>query len=332
MGNRLPFAILIVSSFLPACDESALGTAGTVDTAVVRDATAPPDFTAACAPACLPGASCVTADAGPRCVPECRSTADCQQRVGPNSTCCAGVCTDLWGDPMNCGKCGNACASPCGYPPNCQDYYCDDWAGCNAGYCDCNKSGIDGCEVDIATDSANCGKCGLACPMHPNSIGACFGGTCRMVCLPGWTDCNHSDADGCEIVTDGDRINCGACGNVCPTPPQAVPACDSGKCSLRCLLGFGDCNGKLFDGCETQLVADTDNCGHCGARCLARPNAAVVVCAKGQCSFVCDPGHADCDASPFNGCEVDLRSDPANCGACGAACNKGQSCVDRACR
>ncbi|QSQ17678.1 hypothetical protein [Myxococcus landrumensis] len=34
----------------------------------------------------------------------------------------------------------------------------------------------------------------------------------------------------------------------------------------------------------------------------------------------CDMGFADCDGNPANGCEKDLLSDEANCGACGTVC------------
>ncbi|QSQ14199.1 hypothetical protein [Myxococcus landrumensis] len=34
----------------------------------------------------------------------------------------------------------------------------------------------------------------------------------------------------------------------------------------------------------------------------------------------CDMGFADCDGNPANGCEKDLFSDEANCGACGTVC------------
>ncbi|WP_338864800.1 hypothetical protein [Myxococcus stipitatus] len=34
----------------------------------------------------------------------------------------------------------------------------------------------------------------------------------------------------------------------------------------------------------------------------------------------CDVGLADCDGNPSNGCEADLLSDEANCGACGTVC------------
>lgn len=35
----------------------------------------------------------------------------------------------------------------------------------------------------------------------------------------------------------------------------------------------------------------------------------------------CPPGKGDCDGKSSNGCETDIASDPANCGACGASCD-----------
>ena len=34
-----------------------------------------------------------------------------------------------------------------------------------------------------------------------------------------------------------------------------------------------------------------------------------------------DPGYADCDGTPANGCEIHLDSDPNNCGTCGGICS-----------
>ena len=35
----------------------------------------------------------------------------------------------------------------------------------------------------------------------------------------------------------------------------------------------------------------------------------------------CDPGYADCDGNPANGCETNLDTDTGNCGSCGTACS-----------
>ncbi len=45
----------------------------------------------------------------------------------------------------------------------------------------------------------------------------------------------------------------------------------------------------------------------------------------------CPQGFADCNASPGDGCEVDLSSDPANCGTCGHDC-QGGACQTGVCQ
>ncbi|MFP4597169.1 MAG: hypothetical protein ACOC9W_01500 [Persicimonas sp.] len=49
---------------------------------------------------------------------------------------------------------------------------------------------------------------------------------------------------------------------------------------------------------------------------------------------VCAPGTEDCDGDLSNGCEVDIDSDPSNCGGCGTRCvfdNATAACVDGSC-
>jgi hypothetical protein len=44
----------------------------------------------------------------------------------------------------------------------------------------------------------------------------------------------------------------------------------------------------------------------------------------------CDPGFADCDGNPNNGCEADLTA-PATCGSCTVACGPTQMCTPTGC-
>ena len=49
---------------------------------------------------------------------------------------------------------------------------------------------------------------------------------------------------------------------------------------------------------------------------------------------LCGPGSADCDGNSANGCEVNLNSDPSNCGSCGYRCtirNGTPSCLSGKC-
>jgi hypothetical protein len=104
-----------------------------------------------------------------------------------------------------------------------------------------------------------------------------------------------------------------------------------------------DCDGVVDNGFD--LLTDPLNCGGCGTLCVAA--GGVPACVNGTCVIAsCNPGHADADRKPDNGCEClltndgkeacdgadndcdgtidngfDLQSDPNNCGACGVVCN-----------
>jgi hypothetical protein len=90
-------------------------------------------------------------------------------------------------------------------------------------------------------------------------------------------------------------------------------------CGFRCNPGFGNCDGNAENGCETNLDTSSSHCGTCGNACPARPNA-TATCSMGECGFTCNPGYADCDSNPANGCEVNLNESPSHCGRCGNAC------------
>src|SRR5690606_30992041 len=59
--------------------------------------------------------------------------------------------------------------------------------------------------------------------------------------------------DGACIDTSGALTSCGTCGNVCPTPPNAIPTCVGGTCGFDCNAGFADCDGAAANGCEADL-------------------------------------------------------------------------------
>ena len=78
-----------------------------------------------------------------------------------------------------------------------------------------------------------------------------------------------------------------------------------------------------------DLARDPLHCGAC-ARVCAFVNAAPT-CSAGTCAFRCAAGFGDCDGNAATGCETDLASSAAHCGACANACPGGASCVAGAC-
>ena len=120
--------------------------------------------------------------------------------------------------------------------------------------------------------------------------------------------------------------NCGPC-----NPPNGVGQCIGNVCVLAgCNPGFDDCDGKVPNGCEVNVMTDAANCGLCGKRLPGRACQAGMCGGGGNnCNRV---GFGDCDRNPGNGCETDLMSDPTNCGACGVPCANGQKCAQGVCR
>jgi hypothetical protein len=240
--------------------------------------------------------------------------ADCNLKPGD------GCEIDLTSDPINCNACGAACifANADGA---CTAGACN-VGTCHPGFDDCNMMADDGCETDLANDPANCAGCGLACPTPANMTATCIAGTCGIGdCQLGYADCDNDQSTGCEIDTLSDVSNCGGCGMVCPALPHATTTCSGGGCAVgTCDSGFDDCDHSIYNGCESELATDKNNCSTCGNKCPAIANG-YPACLDGVCGVGgCDPGYADCDNDPSNGCETNLSNDGNNCGACDVKC------------
>jgi hypothetical protein len=147
----------------------------------------------------------------------------CGQVCATGLFCCGGACSELATDPNNCGSCYNIC-----------DYY---QAYCCGGAC-----------TDLSGDPYNCGGCGRVCP---GSAPYCENGACSC---PTNTFCSNGDC----VDLNYDRNNCGACGNVCP---DATPVCSNGVCS-PCGFPLTNCGGFCAD-----TTSDNGNCGGCGILC-----------------------------------------------------------------
>ncbi|MCL2723198.1 MAG: hypothetical protein FWD69_02065 [Polyangiaceae bacterium] len=83
--------------------------------------------------------------------------------------------------------------------------------------------------------------------------------------------------------------------------------------------------------CVADTENDPANCGACGNSCGDRSNA-VGRCTSGHCELVtCTPGYLDCDGDEATGCEINVASDPSNCGSCKHPCNSGLVCMNGIC-
>ena len=94
--------------------------------------------------------------------------------------------------------------------------------------------------------------------------------------------CNGRD-DNCDGDPDEEPAVIVACAATFGSPPNTPFACVDGACATACAGRHDDCNGELSDGCETDLLADPNNCGVCGTSCGVGG-----ACTDGVCDRVVD--------------------------------------------
>ncbi len=253
----------------------------------------------ACGNVCAAGERCEMG----RCALTCPAGATvCQPDGG------AARCVDLQRDPASCGACGTVC--PAGTV--CMAGVCA--TACAASLTACGQS----CR-NLQTDPQHCGACGTACPAGQ----ACERGAC--VCDVTRRSCMVSGAPTC-VDTATDSRHCGRCDNPC----AAGTRCENGRCEASCSPGLLACGGACVD-----TNSSPENCGACGRTCPPTANRPTV-CINGNCSQgACTEPYADCDQSFANGCETNLRANPAHCGRCGISCGTPSygraECSDGAC-
>src|SRR5690606_15747657 len=169
---------------------------------------------------------------------------------------------------------------------------------------------------------------------------------CRDNIFDEWRDCDGDPANGCEVNISRDGLHCGACGASCDLPGvelHGTPRCDyqfideTYECTATCDSGWADCDDSQYD-CETPTW-NAANCGGCGT-CSSRRFVVSATCVEasgegeeGQCvNVVCQSGRGNCDGDGNDGCEVNLNTAEAHCGACGNACATGETCSAGTCQ
>ena len=155
-----------------------------------------------------------------------------------------------------------------------EDVAADDGAACPSGQERCG-----GACAATRNDPVNCGACGRVCSA-PGAASACVDGACVMTtCMAGLGDCDREASNGCETNLGASAAHCGRCGNVC-SYARARAACTGGSCAIEaCETGWGNCDGDVGNGCETDVLRSGAHCGRCGAACGAGQ-----VCVGGACA------------------------------------------------
>jgi hypothetical protein len=138
-------------------------------------------------------------------------------------------------------------------------------------------------------------------------------------------DCDGRDADcepvDCDLPENAERPECTCAGGPCGAGESCCDdACVDTRADPANCGGCGvACEAPSANGCEGSEC-------RCGAGAACGPGG---TCVGGAC--ICDEGLGDCTGGPADGCETDLTSDSAHCGACDAACPAGIDCDAGSC-
>jgi hypothetical protein len=256
-----------------------------------------------CLPESCGGSTCSAADVcfGGACVNRacvgvvCGGEKTCQQGVctcGAGKSDCGATCSDLMGDGLNCGVCGNRCAS---------GYQCD-LGTCVPSGCPGGKRICSGSCVDTQTDPDHCGACGAAC----GGGRVCVAGAC--VCPSGLSYCGAT----C-VNLQTDPSHCGACGQSCNQGTCAAGLC---SCPPQQLLCSGTCR---------QIQSDGQNCGLCGRVCANGQTCQSGVCACPSGTALCGGSCLSTTADNLN-CGACGNVCPQNTWCLGSICQQAFSC------
>lgn len=143
----------------------------------------------------------------------------------------------------------------------------------------------------------------------PSSDGAASDANATVInCPVGFADCDRDSSNGCETRVLDSVEHCGACQNACSTGND-TSTCVDGTCQLICPSGLADCDGNPKNGCETDVSADSLNCGACAHKCTRPSTCLDRVCTPTRItSGLVNPGSLAVGKPPEN--MIYVRSDP----------------------
>jgi Regulator of chromosome condensation (RCC1) repeat len=189
---------------------------------------------------------------------------------------------------------------------------------CAVGTGECERTGTLECNEGMVTCSATAGAA---------SDELC--GTERDEDCDGTVDeapasgcCSDADCEQLEVCErpESDDLAAGTCKPA--GDEHADCKLDDGEIACVCQEGYeGDGKTCVRNAC----IAIGDDPPPCGENQSCEPAA------PGKKECACIDGFGDCNADAADGCETDLATNAAHCGACGIACAGGISCVEGAC-
>jgi hypothetical protein len=156
-----------------------------------------------------------------------------------------------------------------------------------------------------ATDGTTCGTGKYCCASTCVNSVTC--GTCQYAgCSGASAAClNSSSSTQCGTTTTCPTSFCGGVGN--NTLNTYASTCNN-LCS-----GSGSCTTCTCSAVQTAC-GNSKYCSSSTKTCTS-----------------CSVDTYNCDSNSLNGCEVNLRTDSSNCGACGVSCGSGNSCSNGVC-
>ncbi|AUX28922.1 MULTISPECIES: hypothetical protein [Sorangium] len=178
------------------------------------------------------------------------------------------------------------------------------------------------CTDDAQSDGETGLNCGGECDPCPLGAGCAASRDCAEgECIDGICQeagCMNHARDGSES-----DIDCGgSCDKKCATGQDCNLAsdCESRVCQEG-LCVAPTCTDGVHNGTESDVDCGAD-CGGCEDRknCRSSKDCLSSDCIDGVCGPTCPDGYANCDRQVEGECEVNLRGDVDNCGACGQKC------------